>query len=183
MNALFRLLGREDFNRTITTLLVAIPLAWTGIAYLSTTFMPRPQEVIEIQGADFVAGDSVNIYRDTKKNSCWVGMLMNGPPYRTKEHGNAAEFRFHANAEATYTLMAEYAAARERPLLLRLNGEIISETALGKTSDSNREAWCGYAAFWDTVAEVRVQRGLNRVTLSTEKFFPHIKGLRLVLNE
>lgn len=100
------------------------------------------------------------------------GVLLNAPPYNARP--NSATYRITA-CGGTYSLHIEYAAAQARPVIVRVNGETVSNSALNSTTGG----WTPGFQRWDFVSNVYLNSGGNTLVISRGDVFPHIRAIRL----
>lgn len=174
MKGLWSLLSNENNARAIGLLLVGLPVAWAALTYVVEHVWPDPAAVFIIHARDFVRGNNVNT---TAPDPCYQDLLLNEPPYN--EQPNSVEFRVSSMASASYDLLIEYAALESRPVVIQVNNLPAVANVLAKTTGS----WCNTRTRWENVGTFRINRGANVIKISRDNVFPHIKSLKLVLNE
>jgi hypothetical protein len=149
--------------------LAAIEAGWTHAKDISEGGSNKPR-MIELDAKDFKRqGD---VWVDNNPASCQKGLLYNAPPFVPRP--NWVEFEFEA-VEAVYNFEIEYAAKEARKVVVILNGEIVSPSALDDTTGG----WCANQTKWESLPKVRVRTGKNVIRITRNNVFPHIKTIRL----
>jgi hypothetical protein len=136
---------------------------------------PAPTEVpvattIELPASTFSRGTNV------AAGACIAepDVIANDRPCALR--ANAAEFDFTAVAAGRYQLQVEYAALEPRPVLISVNGVLLTDNALALTTGG----WTHEHQRWTTVGTVTLVAGSNRLRIERDSVLPHIRSIRFV---
>lgn len=139
------------------------------------TLPPPAKSEIVILAAQCVRGVNVALASPSDGSAAVYGddVLLNAPPYN--ERYNKAEFDFDISKPARYLVKVEYASALSRPVRLHLDGKVVADSALWKTTG----CWNPSCQRLLPQAQISLTQGSHTIKLERNGVFPHIR--RIVL--
>lgn len=142
---------------------------------LDPIFVPPPlpeRKPIYIRAVDYTRGIDVAPANGEVAHYGRGEVLLNAPKYIARP--NMAEYEFEAEASGLYTLSIEYAAAQSRPVSISINDKEFRAAALAETTG----CWDMSCQRLVRVGEVRLLAGENKIRISRENVFPHLRTIR-----
>ena len=111
---------------------------------------------------------------DGSVDACRIGLVYDAPPF--PDRANMVEYSFRARAAGPYYLTIVYASEDRRAVTVKVNEEVISNSALDEVSGS----WCADRTIEGGVGRVHLENGADTLRLERTSFFPHLKLIRFV---
>jgi hypothetical protein len=129
---------------------------------------PPVRQRIVISAASFARGSNVAVGQCGPYGN---GVLLNAAPCNARP--NAAEWDFVAPAPGAYQLIVEYASAQNRPVRVRIDGQLVASSALADPTGCFTEN-CQEAR---PQAVVQLTVGPHVLRLERDNVFPHIRTI------
>ena len=114
--------------------------------------------------------DRGNVLIDTTKYGVDVGVVNS-----SSDTGNYFEFDIPLKHPGDYVVQIKYAAAQVRPVQLLINGKVVKEDAVSRTTGG----WYPQHQAWSTEGVYELQQGDNTLRLNS-KTMAHLDKLRLI---
>jgi hypothetical protein len=182
---LWQLLKDDKNVRLLQLLIVGIPAMWAALTFVAERLLPEPDQTILIAAKDFVKGVGVNTSNpnDSNPKGCYKDLVFNEPPWNGRP--NSVEYRAFIKRQEKYSILIEYAAQKtqERPVQIAVNGKLVAMNALTGDTGAGPDAWCNDHTRWENVGSVELKRGINSIVISRGDVFPHLKTIKLVLED
>ena len=167
-------LEREAKQKTPQYLLTAIDIVKDeGMGAILHPILEKPgsgtpKEALLIEAEDFVRG---NVLKDRDGFGKSIGVLVNAGQYP-----NETEYEITLEEAAPYQLDIRYASNDSRPILIYVNGNVVSSKAAGQVTGGfypDKQQW-----FTEGVFALRA--GKNVIRFERSSYFPHIDKLLLI---
>ena len=126
-----------------------------------------PKEAILLEAEDFTRG---NVLKDRDGFGKGIGVLVNAGQYP-----NETEYEVNIPEAAPYQLDLRYASGDPRPILIYVNGVVVSSKAAGQVTGGfypDKQRWFAEGVF-------PLREGKNTIRFERGSYFPHIDKLLL----